>query len=331
MRRTGFGIRDWGFGVVLAALVAAARPAAAQQVHLLIVTGVEADAEDGAAMHELAGGLIDAAKGQAGGPGGASVTWLADKPADDGARIAGRATRDVVQRTVADIAAHAGAEDQVVIVLIGHGSFDGTRAAFNLPGPDLTAPEWAALVARFGRTPVTFVNTASSSGAFLEPMKAPGRTVITATRTGGERNDPRFAPFFVEAFAGEAADRNRDGRVSVAEAFEYAKTKVQQAYQQEGIVLTEHATIEDSSGAAMASAVFLAPSRGDAALAAAAAADPELQALVAARRTLEGQVNALRARKGTMDPAEYDRRLEALLTDLAVKTRQIQQRQADKP
>jgi hypothetical protein len=224
------------------------------------------------------------------------------------------------------VAARATPADQVLIVLIGHGSFDGQRGSFNLPGPDLTVTEWAAILARFGAVRVAFVNTASSSGAFLEPLRGPGRTIVTATRTGGERNETRFPEFFIEAFTGHAADQNRDGRVSLLEAFEYARTKVAQAYQQAGTLLTEHATIQDE-GSGQAGALFLTPDRADVALAAAAGADPALRLLLDARQTLEGDINALKIRKASLDPADYDRQLERLLTDLALKSREIQQRQ----
>ena len=85
------------------------------------------------------------------------------------------------------------------------------------------------------------MNTASSSGAFLQPLAGPARTIVTATKTGGERNETRFAEFFVQALDAEEADRDRNGRVSVLEAFDFAAAKVKAAYEKEGHILTEHA------------------------------------------------------------------------------------------
>ncbi len=96
---------------------------------------------------------------------------------------------------------------------------------------------------------MVFVNTASSSGEFLKGLAGPGRTIVTATRTGGERNETRFPAFFVEAFTGDGADRDRNGRISVQEAFDYARTKVQQAFEREGYILSEHATLDDGGAA----------------------------------------------------------------------------------
>ena len=155
-----------------------------------------------------------------------------------------------VEKAFTDLAARARPNESVVVLLIGHGSFDGTQAAFNLPGPDLTVPDWARLLGKLSAQRVAFVNTTSSSGAFLPAIAAPGRVVVTATKTGGERNETLFPEPFVEAFNDDAADRDRNGHVSIGEAFEYAKAKVVQAFQQKGLLLTEHATLDEGTGGA---------------------------------------------------------------------------------
>src|SRR6185436_604642 len=105
-----------------------------------------------------------------------------------------------------------------------------------------TVADWARLLGKLAAQRVAFVDTTSSSGAFLPAVAAPGRVVITATKTGGERNETQFPEFFVAAFGDAAADRDRNGHVSVGEAFEFAKAKVVQAFTQKGLLLTEHAT-----------------------------------------------------------------------------------------
>ena len=154
-----------------------------------------------------------------------------------------RSPRANVTQAFADIAIKAKLNDEVFIILIGHGTFDGKVAAFNLPGPDLTAEDFKGLLDKLIPQRVIFVNTAASSGGFIEPLKSQNRVIVAATKTGGERNDTRFAGYFVEALDAEAADRDRNGRVSILEAFEYAKTKVEAAFQQEDHIPTEHAMI----------------------------------------------------------------------------------------
>ena len=146
------------------------------------------------------------------------------------------------------------------------------------------------------------MNTASASGAFVGALSGRDRTIVTATATGGERNAPRFGGFFVEALAGAdaAADLDKDGRVSILEAFEYAKRRVAEAYQKAGNLLAEHAMLDDNGdgkgslepdplagdGALARTMVLTAP----AAAATAAPADPALAALYAEQRALEDRI-----------------------------------------
>ncbi len=311
---------------LIACLCVLTRPASAQDTHLLVITGVEGDAEHGEQFHKWAAAFVDAAKTK-GGIADANITYLADKVERDPARIRGRSTREGVTKAFADLAEHARPSDEVFIILFGHGSYDGRQAAFNLPGPDLTVPDYAALMAKIRSGRLVFVNTASSSGEFAKGLAGPGRTIVTATRTGGERNETRFPAYFVEAFTAEGADRDRNGRISVQEAFEYAKTKVQQAFEREGYVLSEHATLEDAAG--VAGTVFL---ESDLAKSAAIAnvTNPALRAALEEKRDLEDQIAGLRLRKASMPADQYDQEFEKLATALAQKTRAIQQLEGKK-
>jgi hypothetical protein len=288
--------------------------ASAQDTHLLVVAGVGGDEDHVKNFHKWATAVVEAAKKQGVPP--ANITYLGESP-----EAPARATRDNVTKAFTDLAGQAKANDEVFVLLIGHGSFDGKQGVFNLPGPDLTADDYAKLLSRFPTQKIVFVNTASSSGAFLEPLKGPARTIVTGTRTGGERNETRFPEYFVEALTDQAADRDRNGRVSVQEAFDYASTKVKASYEQGGHILTEHATLEDGAQGKLAATMFLAPSQSR--TAAAQAADPATRALLEQRDDLERKVAELRLRKDSMEPAAYEQELEKLVTDLALKTKAL--------
>ena len=144
------------------------------------------------------------------------------------------ATRDAVTKALEALAAKAGEEDTVVLVLIGHGTFDGKVAKFNLPGPDMTPADFAPLLAKLQSKRVVFVNTASASGPFVEALSGPGRIIVSATRTGDEKFATLFGGQFVDAFSTEGGGRRRDGKVSILEAFDYAKRAVAAAYEREG-------------------------------------------------------------------------------------------------
>jgi len=302
-------------------------PSAAQESHLLVITGVGGDDEHSQTFHKWATAMIDAAKKKDGLPE-SNIIYLSEKPELDPKHIQGKSTKENVQKAFADLAAKARPNDSVLIVLIGHGAFDGRQAAFNIPGADLTATDYATLLGKLATQRVAFVNTSSSSGAFLPTVAGPGRVVVTATKTGGERNETRFPEFFVEAFNDESADRDRNGRVSVAEAFDYAKSKVVKAYEQEAHILTEHATLDEgAAGSGLAASLFLtAPANAlkvD-------TSDPAMRALVDERDRIEREIAALKLMKPSMDAAKYDAQMEKLLTDLALKTKAIRDRQAKK-
>jgi hypothetical protein len=293
-------------------------PVFAQQTHLLVITGVPGDEEHAQKFQKWATSFIDAAKKQDAVPD-ANITLLADK----------QATRAGVEKAFADLGTRVKAGDAVFVLLLGHGSFNGTQAAFNLPGPDLTVDEWTKLLAKVPSQRVAFVDTTSSSGAFLPAVAAPGRVVITATKTGGERNETQFPEFFVAAYSDPAADRDRNGHVSVGEAFEYAKAKVVQAFQQKGLLLTEHAVMEDGGEGRLASTLFLGTGRAEGTLAI-DRSDPAIKALAEEKDAIEQQIAALKLKKSAMDEAQYDAQLETLLTQLAVKTKAIRDLQTKK-
>jgi catechol 2,3-dioxygenase-like lactoylglutathione lyase family enzyme len=300
------------FGVLHAA------PGFAQQTHLLVITGVPGDEEHAQQFQKWATTFIETAK-KKDSVADANVTLLADR----------WATREGVEKAFVDLAARVKPTDGVVVLLIGHGSFNGTQGAFNLPGPDLTVAEWATLLGKLPAQRVAFINTSSSSGAFLPAIAGPGRVVVTATKTGGERNETQFPEFFVAAFGDNAADRDRNGHVSIAEAFEYAKTKVVQAFQQKGLLLTEHATMDDGGEGRLAATMFLGIGRAEGALAV-DTSDPAIKKLVDEKDAIDQQIAALKLKKGAIDDAQYDAQMETLLTDLALKTRAIRDQQAKK-
>lgn len=131
------------------------------------------------------------------------------------------------------------------LVLIGHGTFDGKEAKFNLRGPDLSATELSEWLKPF-RRPVIVVNCASSSSPFINKLSAPGRVIVTATRSGAEENYTRFGQFIAAAITDATADLDKDGQTSLLEAFIMASRRVTEFYDAEGRLATEHALLDDN-------------------------------------------------------------------------------------
>jgi hypothetical protein len=158
-----------------------------------------------------------------------------------------------------------------------------------------------------------------------------------------ERDEARFGGFFVDAFAADGADSDKDGAVSMLEAFDYARRETVRSYETEKTLMTEHAVFDDNGDAtgsaeavagkdgALARATFLGTAAVVAGAEAPAGASPELRALYAARRDIEKRVEALRALKDTMDPVRYEQELEALLVELALKNQEIRRMEGGGP
>ena len=219
-------------------------PTAAQQSFLLVVSGLSGEPRYAETFHNWATKMLGAAEARWGLPA-ENVVYLAERMDRDPNRISARSTRENVEEAFRDIAERAGPSDQVFILLIGHGTTRDGEALFNLPGPDMSAVDFARLLGSLPTQKVAFVNAASSSGDFLAALSGPNRTVITATRSGHEKNETIFARFFVEAYAGEGADADKDERVSVLEAFNFARREVARVYESDGLLLTEHALLDD--------------------------------------------------------------------------------------
>src|SRR5205823_3055061 len=158
-----------------------------------------------------------------------------------------KATRENVQRTAGELRRRLTKDDQLLILLIGHGtSVEGSEdAKFNLVGPDLRASEWADLVKPIaGR--LVFVDTTGASFAFLKRLAGRGRIVLTATDSAAQQFETLFPEFFVKAFDDPAADADKNGRVSVWEAFGYASAAVRQWFDQHGQLATERPLLDDT-------------------------------------------------------------------------------------
>jgi hypothetical protein len=301
---------------------------------LLIVVGLAGDPEHGKTFHKWGTTLAEASE-RLGVPK-ERVVYLVDQPAEGDARVTGRATRDEIGKAIDGFAKQAGAEDVVFIMLIGHGSYDGRESKFNLPGPDMAAADFNLLLKRLPTKQVVLVNASSASGPFIEGLSAPGRTIVTATRSGAEHFTTLFGGFFVDALTADAADADKNKRVSVLEAFNYAKTEVARAYEREGLLATEHALLDDDGdkeGSATPTNTGSDPKNKDGKVASVVSlgvtgddglpSDPKLRALHVERRDLERRVESLRLLKDSMDPAKYSAELEKLVTAIALKTREI--------
>lgn len=243
----------------------------------------------------------------------------------------GRATAEEVRAALGKMAPSVTPLDTLFVLVLGHGSFDGTDAKFNLVGPDLTANEWAALL-KPAAGKVVFVNTTPSSSPFLKALAGPNRVTITATDQPAQKYDTVFADAFVQALGTPTADLDKDNRISMWEAFAHASRLVRQSYEQRGLMQPEHAALDDDGDGTgrqatgegkdgtLASLTFM-----DAAVAT-RAADPELQQMIQRQEQLLLKLDALKKQQARMPPAEYQAAWEALIIEIATVSRDVRSR-----
>jgi hypothetical protein len=239
-----------------------------------------------------------------------------------------QSTKARLTEVMTQVAREARPEDDLVLTLIGHGSFDGAEYKFNLVGPDVSAAELAALCDRVPTKRQLIVDTTSASGGAVAALERPGRAVIVATKSGTEKNATVFARYWVEALQDPTADTDKSDSISAMEAFAYADRKTADFYTSQKRLATEHAEFEDTGRGDAVRAVAGAASGREGALMAtltvvrigaaqAAMNDPAKRDMLAKKEDLEQKVDALKYEKAAMEPGEYKKELTTALVELA--------------
>jgi hypothetical protein len=238
-----------------------------------------------------------------------------------------QATKAKLTEAMEQVARDAKAEDDLVVTLVGHGSFDGVEYKFNLVGPDVTALELAGLCDKVAAKRQLIVDTTSASGGAVVALERPGRAVIVATKSGTEKNATVFARYWVEALQDPTADTDKSDSISAMEAFAYADRKTAEFYTSQKRLATEHAEFEDTGKGDAVRASAAGPGREGALMASIAVVrigaaqasmnDPAKRDLMAKKEDLEQKIDGLKYQKAAMEPGEYKKELTAALVELA--------------
>lgn len=254
---------------------------------------------------------------------------LAEQPGDGEQRSSAENVRGALTK----LAAVVKPDDLLFVMLIGHGGGEGADAKFNLVGPDLAIADWSNLLKPIsGR--IAVVDATSSSFPYLAGLSAPGRVVITATNSYSQKYHTVFADAFIESLGAAAADADKNGRISLLEAFNHASRLVTLHFDQDKRLATEKAVLDDTGDGVGRDASATGP---DGTIAGVTyldvvdvpkVADPEVQALLNRRQELTDKVDALRRRQPEMAPAEYDKEFEALIIELSLVSREVRRRGA---
>jgi hypothetical protein len=271
------------------------------------------------------------------------ITLLVGRGDTSEARISGPCRLDTISAALENLQEKVRAGDQIAFFFIGHGTSDDQDAKFVVLGPDITGRDFAESLKAFSDQDVIVVNTTASGYSFCSALSAAGRVIVCATRSAAERYDTVFTRYFLEALKDRAADRDKNRRVSILEAFWYAREKVKKWYTDQDRLPSEHPTIDDNSDGKFSTDPD--PAKDDGKLAEIAYLDsisaafaeemtggplPEiLRRLTAKAQELERSVILLRHQKGELAEKDYWLQMESLLIDLARTTRQLKSLKAD--
>lgn len=319
---------EWRRGLIagcaiVIALLTAARSARAGERYAIIVTGASGGADYAQKYQTWRTAFAKTLTDTLGYPASHVVTLGED------AAAGAKATGENVRSALNTLRKRAADGDVSVVLLIGHGSADTEEAKFNLVGPDLTVDEWAALIKPIqGR--IVFVNAASGSFPFLAAIAGRNRVVLTANDSAAQQFETNFPDFFIKAFADESADQDKNGKVSILEAFTYGSVKVKEGFEQKGQLATERALLDDT-GAGIGRDLETAGKDGQLAqitylqpeVPAGMVGNPFLANLMRRRAQLEERLTLLRASKDSTPPARYEEELERILLEIARIDRQL--------
>jgi hypothetical protein len=234
---------------------------------------------------------------------------------------ADEASRDDVLQFFETLKSQIADDDQLALYLIGHGSYDDYEYKFNIQGPDLTGEDLAGMLDGMPETSQLLVSTGSASGAIAELVASDNRMLILGTRSGAERHATRFGIYFAAALDDPTADLDKNQLVSAAEAFSFAERRVDDYFERNGQLATEHPRMEGER-ANRFNVARIGSARPD-------SDDGVLAELISRRDELNARVDSLRLDQDSMTPAGYRSRLLQNMIELAETEEAIEQRERE--
>ena len=179
----------------------------------------------------------------------ANITVLGEAAIEGESYIDALSNAENIRAAFADLSIRVTEDDHLYVLLFGHGGYEGSESRLNIPRRDLTQNDFADLVETVPAGRVVFFNTGSASAPFINALSGPDRIVVTATRTGTQKNETSFPRFMLEALSEPGTDRDKDGRISVAEVFTYSAEKTDQWFEDNANIPTENALLDDNADA----------------------------------------------------------------------------------
>ena len=297
---------------------------------VMIITGAGGEKEYTELFAKWGGDLAKAFDGNT-----AEMVHITNKPEDiDGRKTVESTLKKWVEKP----------EGEIWILLVGHGTFDGKAAKFNLVGNDASDADFKHWL-KPHRGPLVFINTSSCSAPFIRTLSGPNRVVATATKSGYEQNFCRFGGYMAAALGNAEADLDKDGAVSVLEAFLIASRQAGEFYRENDRLVSENALLDDNGDGMGTPADWFRGVRTQKKAKGKSSADGKLSRLVfpviplaekgiptplrKKRLAIEAKIETLRSLKKTLDAEVYYRDLEKLFLELATTNDEIEAAQQE--
>ncbi|MBW1915340.1 MAG: hypothetical protein JRI86_10460 [Deltaproteobacteria bacterium] len=274
-----------------------------------------------------------------------NLTLLSGQSDPEEQRISGPCRQETIKERISALSEIVLPGDQIFIFLVGHGTNNGEEGKFNIVGPDMTGRMFAELLGQFSEQDIIVVNTTGSSYPFATALSSPGRVIISATRSRAEKFDTIFPQLFIEALENHAGDRDKNGRVSMWEAFLYGRQSVEKWYDDKDWLPSEHPCLDDNGDGLFNTEPD--PTQNDGRLAQIAYMDvikapptsaagapgkiesQEVYKLTVKTHDLERSISLLRNRKTEMTEEDYWKQMESLLIEFARANKELRSLQGD--
>ena len=297
---------------------------------VMIITGAGGEEEYTDLFAEWGGNFAKAFDGNA-----AEMVHITNKPEDIGAR---KTIESTLKKWVEK------SDSEIWILLVGHGTFDGKAAKFNLVGNDASDADFKQWL-KLHRGPLVFINTSSCSAPFIRSLSGLNRVIATATKSGYEQNFCRFGGYMSAALGQAGADLDKDGAVSVLEAFLIASRQAGEFYRENDRLVSENALLDDNGDGMGTPADWFRGVRTQKKAKGKSSADGKLSRLVfpvippaekdipaplrKKRLAAEAKIETLRSLKKTLEAEIYYRDLEKLFVELAATNDEIETAQQE--
>ena len=270
----------------------------------LVITGLGGNVEYNASFSEHSDAITEALRTLTAEP--ENVVHLVGETAN---RETFLSTMNKVVEEANELSESSNEIDTFVLIMIGHGNVNRSGWQFNVSGPDISVQDLVGALAPLNVGHEVIVAAASASGDLLEPLTQAGRTLVTATKSGGELNAVRFTQYFAAAMASDEADVDRNELLTVQEAFTFANNATQHYYTEQKLLASEHARFASPNNTTTTIATLGALRD--------AKNNPAIAALLDKRSLLEEAFYEVKASKSTRDSDEYYRELEEVLVEIA--------------